>query len=85
MDYSIFLWHSYMEKLDSIKEDDAMAEAIDATSFHQLEARLQQLQFLALLFHDVHDGTRSRNCYGKRCCIWGSSKCNYLPVLTKVQ
>ena len=32
MDYSIFLWHSYMEKLDSgLKENDAMAEAIDAT------------------------------------------------------
>lgn len=32
MDYSIFLWHSYMEKLDTgIEDHEAMAEAIDAT------------------------------------------------------
>lgn len=32
MDYSIFLWHSYMEKLDDgIEEKTAMGEAIDAT------------------------------------------------------
>ncbi|MBQ6622026.1 MAG: MMPL family transporter [Mogibacterium sp.] len=32
MDYSIFLWHSYMEKLDSgLEEKRAMAEAVDAT------------------------------------------------------
>lgn len=32
MDYSIFLWHSYMEKLDDgMEEKTAMGEAIDAT------------------------------------------------------
>ena len=32
MDYSIFLWHSYMEKLDlGMEPEPAMAEAIDAT------------------------------------------------------
>ena len=32
MDYSIFLWHSYMEKLDvGMDPEPAMAEAIDAT------------------------------------------------------
>jgi uncharacterized protein len=32
MDYSIFLWHSYMEKLDQgMEEKAAMGEAIDAT------------------------------------------------------
>ena len=52
MDYSIFLWHSYMEKLDSgLKEDDAMAEAIDATLISVTGSSATTIAgFLALCF-----------------------------------
>jgi predicted RND superfamily exporter protein len=52
MDYSIFLWHSYMEKLDTGMENHkAMAEAIDATLVSVTGSSVTTIAgFLALCF-----------------------------------
>ena len=52
MDYSIFLWHSYMEKLDDgIEPKPAMAEAINATLISVTGSSVTTIAgFLALCF-----------------------------------
>ena len=52
MDYSIFLWHSYMEKLDNgIEPKPAMAEAINATLISVTGSSVTTIAgFLALCF-----------------------------------
>ena len=52
MDYSIFLWHSYMEKLDDgIEPKPAMAEAINATLISVTGSSITTIAgFLALCF-----------------------------------
>ena len=52
MDYSIFLWHSYMEKLDEgMEPKPAMAEAIDATLVSVTGSSVTTIAgFLALCF-----------------------------------
>lgn len=52
MDYSIFLWHSYMEKLgDGIEPKPAMAEAINATLISVTGSSVTTIAgFLALCF-----------------------------------
>ena len=52
MDYSIFLWHSYMEKLDEgMEPKPAMAEAIDATLISVTGSSITTIAgFLALCF-----------------------------------
>lgn len=52
MDYSIFLWHSYMEKLDEgMEPKPAMAEAIDATLISVTGSSITTIGgFLALCF-----------------------------------
>ena len=52
MDYSIFLWHSYMEKLDDgIEPKSAMAEAINATLISVTGSSVTTIAgFLALCF-----------------------------------
>lgn len=52
MDYSIFLWHSYMEKLDDgIEPKPAMAEAINATLISVAGSSVTTIAgFLALCF-----------------------------------
>lgn len=52
MDYSIFLWHSYMEKLDEgIEPKPAMAEAINATLISVTGSSVTTIAgFLALCF-----------------------------------
>ena len=52
MDYSIFLWHSYMEKLDNgIEPKTAMAEAINATLISVTGSSVTTIAgFLALCF-----------------------------------
>lgn len=52
MDYSIFLWHSYMEKLDDgIEPKTAMAEAINATLISVTGSSVTTIAgFLALCF-----------------------------------
>ena len=52
MDYSIFLWHNYMEKLDSgLEEKEAIAQAVDATLTSVTGSSITTVAgFLALCF-----------------------------------
>ena len=77
MDYSIFLWHSYMEHLDrGISRKEAMGQAIDATLVSVTGSSITTVAgFLALCFMTYKMGmdlglVMAKGCvFGVICCV----------------
>lgn len=83
MDYSIFLWHSYMEKLDSGLDDhEAMGEAIDATLVSVTGSSATTIAgFLALCFMTYTMGKDLGIVMAKGVVFGVISSVTVLPVL----
>ena len=83
MDYSIFLWHSYMEKLDSgLDNHEAMGEAIDATLVSVTGSSATTIAgFLALCFMTYTMGKDLGIVMAKGVVFGVISSVTVLPVL----
>lgn len=83
MDYSIFLWHSYIEKLDSgLNEKEAMAEAIDATLVSVTGSSATTIAgFLALCFMTYTMGKDLGIVMAKGVLLGVLASVSILPVL----
>lgn len=83
MDYSIFLWHSYMEKLDSgMEERPAMAEAINATLVSVTGSSVTTIAgFLALCFMTYTMGRDLGLVMAKGVLLGVITSVTVLPVL----
>lgn len=83
MDYSIFLWHSYMEKLDSgLDNHEAMGEAIDATLVSVTGSSATTIAgFLALCFMTYTMGKDLGIVMAKGVVFGVISSVTMLPVL----
>lgn len=83
MDYSIFLWHSYIEKLESgLNEKEAMAEAIDATLVSVTGSSATTIAgFLALCFMTYTMGKDLGIVMAKGVLLGVLASVSILPVL----